>query len=145
MTGKINTQYSACRATSTFSARRARIRRGCPGILPRIFNMVPASFQHPSSIVPASFQHRSKYLTELGNQLRLLHSEVVYSSQHPFHWQELASSRVGGLHSIHLITQQNWVTKAGVWILKSQHTFHWQELAPIRVGGIHSTHPIDKS
>ena len=49
------------------------------------------------------------------------------SSQHPFHYQELASIRVRGLHGIHPTTQQNLVTKTRASIL--------------RVRGIHSIHP----
>ena len=41
--------------------------------------------------------------------------------QHTFHYQELASINVRGIHSIHYITKN----------------IHYQELAPMRVRGIH--------
>ena len=68
------------------------------------------------------------------------------SSQHPFHYQELASIRVGGFHSTHPITQQSWVTKVDyeilILFLNSQHPFDYQELASINVRGTHSMHSI---
>ena len=68
------------------------------------------------------------------------------SSQLPFHYQELASIRVRGLHIIRFITPQNLVTKADYQIvlsfMSSRHPFHCQELASITARGLHNTHPI---
>ena len=68
------------------------------------------------------------------------------NSLHPFHFQELASIRVRGLHITHPSTQQNWVTKVDYEILmlfmNSQHPLHYPELASINVRGTHSMHSI---
>ena len=45
------------------------------------------------------------YTTELGNRCRLLTCYTISKSQHPFHYQELASINVGGTHSTHVIDQ----------------------------------------
>ena len=45
------------------------------------------------------------YTPELGNHCRLLTCYTISQSQHPFHYQELASINVRGIHSTHLIYQ----------------------------------------
>ena len=45
------------------------------------------------------------YSPELGNHCRLLTCYTISTSQHPFHFQELASRNVRGTHSIHVIDQ----------------------------------------
>ena len=45
------------------------------------------------------------YTPELGNHCRLLTSYTISQSQHPFHYQELASINVRGTHSTHVIDQ----------------------------------------
>ena len=45
------------------------------------------------------------YAPELGNQCRLLTCYNISKSQHPFHYQELASISVRRIHIIHSITK----------------------------------------
>ena len=45
------------------------------------------------------------YTPELGNHCRLLTCYTISQSQHPFHYQELASINVRGTHSTHVIDQ----------------------------------------
>ena len=43
------------------------------------------------------------YTPELGNRCGLLTCYTISKSQHPFHYQELASINVRGTHSTHVI------------------------------------------
>ena len=45
------------------------------------------------------------YTPELGNRCRLLTCYTIPKSQHPFHYQELSSINVSGIHSTHVIDQ----------------------------------------
>ena len=45
------------------------------------------------------------YTPELGHHCRLLPCYTISQSQHPFHYQELASIRVRGTHSTYVIDQ----------------------------------------
>ena len=46
-----------------------------------------------------------RYTPEMGNCSRLLTCYTISKSQHPFHYQDLASINVRGIHSIHVIDQ----------------------------------------
>ena len=94
----------------------------CVTLIPKISNAIHAEAYQ--ELAPIRVMGASRHPSPLLNKIWFPRQSVKFlsgwkNSQHPFHYQEIASIMVRGLHRLHPNTQQNLVTKAVSYFLKS--------------------------